>query len=212
VIGRPRRLPVDMNALAKRIKELRLKLHKSQTAFAEVVGVSQPTIVRWEKGEDTPEDERIRVMAKMARQSFIKFKYGQSSSEVGNFIVPVMGVIGTGEEVKKSQGGGEQLSERVSAPEGLEAEGLFALRVTGNSFRPIKDGWLAYYHQAEGVADDAIGELCVVELASGERLVKDIRRGSKPGLYTLLSWNANVDPLEDQVVKSASVILSFKHP
>lgn len=212
MIGRPRTLPFDMTVLAKRIRELRRLLRVSQSGFAKLCGVSQPTVVRWEKGEDVPVDEHMVKIARLARMGPLKFKYGQSAAEMGNMTILIVGVIGAGEEVKKTADGADTPNERVSAPEGLEAEGLFALKVTGNAFRPIRDGWIAYYHQASDVADEVMGELCVIELASGERLLKEIRRGSEPGRYTLLSWNSLVDPLENQDVKSASVILSFKHP
>lgn len=41
------------------IKELRKKLHLSQTEFAEAVGVSMRTVGSWERGESFPNAEQI---------------------------------------------------------------------------------------------------------------------------------------------------------
>lgn len=71
-----------------------------------------------------------------------------------------------------------------------------ALRVQGDSMLPhMKSGWVLYYSRHEQNPDDLIGQICVCALESGERMVKELQRGSKPGHYTLGSWNAS--PIED---------------
>lgn len=205
-----RKLPGTMADLAKRVRDLRNSLGLKQGPFAVLVGVSQPTVSRWESGEDDPEEENLVQLARLARATVAEFKYGQGALEGGALVVPVVGSIGDGEKVNDAQGGTNTDLERVALPPELEADGLVALRVTGNSLRPLRAGWLLYYRQADGIPDDAINEMCIVELADGQRLIKELRRGGTADRYTLLSWSANADPLEDQDVRRASRILDIR--
>lgn len=128
----------------------------------------------------------------------------------------MVSAVGMGETLFDVVGGaaGEAAAERVPAPPGVsaaEAEGLVAARVEGHALRPFRDGWLIYYRPSDHVPDEAIGRWCVVELADGRKLVKEVRRG-REGLFTLLSIGGGADPLEDQPVISASPIVAFTQP
>jgi hypothetical protein len=55
---------------------------------------------------------------------------------------------------------------------------------------PLKEGWLVFWSKdQDGVPEDCLGQLCVVQEAGGAMWLKDLRKGSKKGLYTLESWN-----------------------
>jgi hypothetical protein len=53
----------------------------------------------------------------------------------------------------------------------------------------LADGWIIYWSQPRPVSD-MINRLAVVQLADGRIMVKTIRNGSEPGLWTLTSFNA----------------------
>lgn len=123
--------------------------------------------------------------------------------------VPVIAYIGAGSEVfpmdDHAQGTGLEL---VDPPTGL-AQDCVAAIIRGHSMHPLKAGWLVFWAKdQDGVPEDCLGALCIVQVRNGPTLVKDLRRGSKPGLYTLESWNA--PPREDVDVEWASRIIDIR--
>src|ERR1700722_10820524 len=71
---------------------------------------------------------------------------------------------------------------------------------------PLQEGWLIFYGpEHQGVAEDCMGKLCVVQVKDGATLLKTVKRGSRKGLFRLESWNA--PPREDvKLVWAARVI------
>lgn len=71
---------------------------------------------------------------------------------------------------------------------------------------PLQEGWLIFYGpEHQGVSDDCMGKLCVVQVKDGATLLKTLKRGSRKGLFRLESWNA--PPREDvRLVWAARVI------
>lgn len=54
----------------------------------------------------------------------------------------------------------------------------------------FEDGDLVAYGGQAMTPDAAIGQTCIVQLSDGRMLIKTVRRGTAPGLYTLTSTNA----------------------
>lgn len=74
---------------------------------------------------------------------------------------------------------------------------------------PLRDGWLIFWVRDQpGVPEECVGQLCVVQVKDGPTLVKEVRRGSKKGLYRLESWNA--PPREDVELEWASKIIDIR--
>lgn len=202
--GKMRRIMVG---IASRVTALRQGLHLSQAKFAELVGVTQPTVSRWERGVDEPEDIHIAKMAALAGITEPQFRYGETGIN-GKLSAPAVGYVDIGESVQFVEG-----LEPVELPPELSAEGLKALIVRGNAFRPLRDGWRIYYKpDHDGIPDECINDLCVIELEDGRTFIKELRRGSESGTYTLNSWNANVDAIENVRVRRASLVLGTKRP
>lgn len=209
----PGKLRRVMVGIASRVAALRKARGWSQARFAEELGVTQPTVSRWERGIDEPEDIHIDRMASLAGISPAQFRYGTDTVN-GQLTVPVVGYVGAGEEIlpvdDHEMGGG---LEHVELPPELQDEGLCAVIIRGNSMRPLRDRWRVYYRRdQDGVPPDCIGELCVVKLLDGRLFLKELRRGSEPGTYTLNSWNASVDPIENQRVEWAALVEAVKRP
>ncbi len=123
--------------------------------------------------------------------------------------VAVVAYIGAGAEVfpvdDHAKGAG---LERVNPPTGL-SEDCVAAKIRGDSMHPLKDGWLVFWiKNQEGIPEDCLGALCVVQIKNGPTLLKDLRRGSRAGLYTLESWNA--PPRENVNVEWASRIIDIR--
>jgi transcriptional regulator with XRE-family HTH domain len=200
----------DPKALGERIKALRKELAQTQIQFAATLGTSQPTVSRWEAGLFTPQDSAfLQTMANLAGVTLSEFRYGESGAVRE---VSVAGYVGAGSRVYAiddyPRGAG---MEMVPAPEGGGGKPVVAVRVRGDSMLPMmKDGWLIFYHRDQmGVPDDCLGKLCVVKVAEdGLVLVKDLRRGSRPGRFTLLSVNA--DPIENVSLEWAARVISIR--
>lgn len=97
--------------------------------------------------------------------------------------------------------------KRVEAPQGIT--GCAAAIIQGDSMHPLRDGWLIFWVRDQpGVPEECIGQLCVVQVRNGPTLVKEVRRGSRRGLYRLESWNA--PPREDVELEWASKIIDIR--
>ncbi len=108
--------------------------------------------------------------------------------------VPIVGKIGAGGSVAfMSLQDDERLDfeDTVPRPPGVSGK-LVALVVEGYSMLPkYQEGDIIYIQrQHEGILEQDIGDDCAVRLKSGETYVKQLVRGSVPGLFTLRSLNA----------------------
>jgi len=96
----------------------------------------------------------------------------------------------------------------VDAPVGSGSD-VVALMIRGDSMHPMKDGWLIFYRRVqEGVPDDCLNQLCVVRTEDGKTLCKDLRKGTLPRRFTLLSWNA--EPRENVKLEWAAKVIDIR--
>lgn len=109
--------------------------------------------------------------------------------------VPLVGVVGAGAAMLLFEYGQHDPGERVTAPEGA-TDKTVAAEIRGASLGELFDRWLVYYDEIRDPPTyDLVNKLCVLGLADGRVVVKKLRRGSAPGLWTLLSNNDK--PIED---------------
>lgn len=93
----------------------------------------------------------------------------------------------------------------VGVPPGVES---VAARVDGDGLHPIPSGWIVFFEAAAKTPEEVIGKLCVVRVRGTQQpLIREVRRGATPGLYTLLSWSAS--PLEEVEVVEAHPVLAI---
>lgn len=121
--------------------------------------------------------------------------------------ITIAGSVGAGAKVPVfdayEKGGGPQ----VECPPGLSPHGIVAVEVEGNSMEPVYSaGDLLFYTRNghEGVPDEAVGHRCVCEDDKGMGWVKQIKLGSEPGLFNLISLNPGSDNLWDVRLKWAA--------
>lgn len=106
------------------------------------------------------------------------------------------------------RGGGIDTVER---PPDVGGDDLVALRIRGDSMRPLREGWVVYYRRdSDGVPSECLNELCVVRTSNGETYLKEVRRGYSPGRFNLHSWAQQTDPIEDVAVEWASKVISIR--
>jgi len=92
----------------------------------------------------------------------------------------------------------------------LEGDDYVAVRIKGESMRPMKEGWLMFFRKSDsGVPTECRDQLCVVKIANdGPMMVKELRWTKTPYLYNLLSWNA--EPIEDVAPDWAAKVIDIR--
>jgi phage repressor protein C with HTH and peptisase S24 domain len=118
----------------------------------------------------------------------------------------LVGKVGAGAEIHRFEEGVVLAS--IEAPPGLGD--CNAAEVEGDSMYPqLEAGWTVFYGpEHQGIPEECVGRLCVVQVKDGPILLKKLMRGSRKGLWRLESWNA---PLRDDVkVDWAAKVLDIR--
>lgn len=197
----------------------RLKAARERAGYATAAdaarafGWKEPTYTAHENGSRGVKARRAEAYSRAFRVRLPWLLTGDGSM-TANTKVPVVGYIGAGETVLSiddyPKGGGLDLVDR---PPDAHDDGLVALRIRGDSMRPLRDGWIVFYSRhAEGVPADAINNLCVIRLRSGETYLKELRRGYTAGRFNLHSWSAAGAPIEDAEIEWAARVEHISCP
>lgn len=186
----------------------------SQTRFAELIGVSQPQVSRYEREEDTPNEPKVlERIARLGKRTVPQLLYGSTADVNEAFTIPVVSYIGAGERVMPIDAGQHEYAELP--PDTQPDRRLRAMRVRGDSMRPLlSENWLIYYHQptAPGVEPECFNGLCVIETADGEMYIKELLQGSAPHLFHLVSFNPSTPVMRDVPVMWATPVVAFVNP
>lgn len=193
--------------IAERLKIARARRFRNPAEAARAMGVPEPTYYGHENGHRIPERDTVLKYAAFFHVPVDWLLTGKGSV-MGSTHVPVVGYIGAGAEIIPmddfAQGDGLEL---VPAPMGVDTP-CVAARIRGDSMYPFKSGWIVFWSEhPHGITEDCLGKLCVVKLLDGRMLLKELHRGSVPGSFNLLSWNA--PPLLDAAVEWATRVLSI---
>lgn len=178
----------------------------SMNEWAKRAGRPESTLRRFLTTEGATMDHRNLVA--FATAEGINLDYLLTTK--GKVLVPLVGKIGAGAEVRLLDGDSTQgYNESVEMPPGVDfSEDLQALEIEGDSMHPLRDRWRVFFSKRHnGVTDSEIGKLCIVQLDDGRRLLKELHRGSEAGRFNLASWNAPL--IADAVVVWASVVLAI---
>lgn len=123
--------------------------------------------------------------------------------------IPIVGTVGAGARVPVFEAYEPGTGPRVVCPPGLPNGDLVAVEVTGDSMEPsFFSGDLLFYRRDshDGVPSDAIGRICVCEDFDGMGWVKQVKRGSEPGFFHLISLNPTAENLHDIRLKWATPV------
>ena len=199
--GKPQRMK---NVRSNNIEKMRIMRGLTREELADKLDTTATTIYRKERGDRQLRLEELQDYARALSCT-------PEELVSANLKVPVVGYVGAGAKVypidDNSRGNG---LEMVDSPTGISNPDIVALYVRGESQEPqLEDGWVIfYYKRMEGVPHDCIGKLCVAARPNGEVMVKKVRQGSKPGLFHLLSKNA--DPILDTELSWASRVIDIR--
>lgn len=193
-----------MGSIAKKVRHLRLDAGLSQSALARLVGVKPQAIQALEAG-NIKKPKFILELANVL---------GVNPSELVDLpptkerTVPIVGIAQAG-TTNVTRSDTDNGYEETEAPIGATPNTV-AVEVRGNSMGGrLEEGDLVFYDdRREPVTPDLIGRLCIVEKKNGEVVIKKLQAGSKPGLYHLISYNA--EPEFDQELVWGARILSIR--
>lgn len=121
-------------------------------------------------------------------------------------LIEVEGIVGAGAAVFPIDDGAfEPIEPPFSVP-----DGAIAFVVQGDSMYPAyRAGTYLIAYRADDLTT-LLSKRAVVTLEDGRRLVKDVALGSKPGLFTLYSHNAQ--PIADVRLIAGARVLGTKEP
>lgn len=112
------------------------------------------------------------------------------------------GIIGAGQQVYPS----DQIDGTTVG--GIADEDAEAFEVAGDSMLPLAQPGDTVFFGSPRPPARLIGRECLVELIDGMRLFKTIERGSRAGLFDLISYNAS--PIRDVEIVKAGPFLGVR--
>jgi phage repressor protein C with HTH and peptisase S24 domain len=170
----------------------------SMAELARRVKTSPQQIDRLVKSQRKLTKEWAQKIAPFVKRSPAELLFGTDK-------VKVIGYVGAGAEVipidDHAQGAG---LEEIDRPAGVTGP-VVALIVRGDSMFPRYKEGEYLLHGDRQPPDGLVGRECVVWLADGRVLVKELMRGAS-GLYSLFSHNAPI--IENVSVEAASPVLA----
>ncbi|MDD8022391.1 MAG: S24 family peptidase [Paracoccaceae bacterium] len=191
------------HALKATNRSLRSVAIQSGVSYDQLKGLMQG------KSQRTNFDDGVRV-AKVFGVSVEDFLLGNLQAAPRS--VSVAGRVGAGAEIDlcDAYAKGDGLYH-VACPAEVSPHGIVAVEVMGESMEPMFfDGDVLFYSRAaaEGVPIEAIGRQVVAQTDDGRVWVKQLKIGTAPGLFHLLSLNpAGANLLDVKVTWAAAVRL-----
>lgn len=200
--------------MSNRIKEIRELKGYTLQKLQDATGISLQQLSRLELGQRRINQDNLQVMANALGVSISELLGEEDEKQQ----IPIVGYAEGSEEYLPINSNNEDMKFvefPVISRTDLLVRDLMAVKVKGDSMRPLmKDGWIIYFmrRKQQGIADNCLRNLCVVKLKNGHAYIKELRKGSKPNRYTLLSYGNQYDPLEDVDIEWASRVISFQSP
>lgn len=179
----------------------------TQQAVADHLGITHSAVNQWISKDAGPKRTRLQKVAEFLRVRLDWLLTGEG--EMSDSIV-VVGKVGAGAQIHSiddhALGAGLDTIER---PPGMYGR-VVGVEVEGDSMFPVYRRGDTIVYRRDAVTDFTrlIGKDCIVRTRDGRYFVKILRRGSKPGRYTLGSWNG--PDIEDVPLEWAAPVLWAK--
>jgi transcriptional regulator with XRE-family HTH domain len=204
-----------------RLKAARKDAGVKATAIANEFGISVQSVYDWERGESKPELDKLPVLARLVGRSIdwlLSDDEHLSSEDIAAGLPPqtlkrrikVKGYVGAGGQAipyNVDQGDFDEID--ATSRDGKDA---VAVRIVGSSMGVLFNGWYAVYDDVRRpVTDDLIGKgkICVVGLADGRVLVKQIERAGR-GRFNLISETE--PPIKNVEIEWAAQVTDIRSP
>lgn len=164
-------------------------------AWAKAAKVPDSTLRSYLRGQTNSLKSHVERKLADAAGVSVDAMYGRDyGAPLARHQVWVKGYLGAGNAIQLFEAMGENEGfYEVSRPPGVHGDvRLIAMEIRGGSMPPWRDGDVVYCEQRDHVDVQAIlGEACMVELADGGMLFKEVQQGYEPGTFNLLSWDGS---------------------
>lgn len=191
----------NMKSLADKIQQRLIELDRNPFEAARVGGLERSFINDVLIGrKKSVSYDNLPLVAKALDWSLAELMDIQVSTHAE---IPIYGSAGAREVVDIIPSDDQGVIDEVQP---LRAEdGFKAVVVKGISMLPAyRDGDVLFFREDHVPIDNLVGSDCIVITEDKNRAyVKRIMKGSKKGLYTLLSYAPGIDPLPDVKVLKA---------
>ena len=155
----------------KKLKELRKEYKISQRTLADMLGITQQAVAKWETGRSTPDTDTLQKLSSIFKVSIdnllgVEKSLDNAFTTVGNdFAIPIIGTVKAGyNSLAYNEDFGVEYAN-VHNP-----KDYFYLIVKGDSMEPrIKDGDLALVHKQNTLEN---GDLGVIVYGDNEGTLK----------------------------------------
>lgn len=203
---------MDMGEILQRIQLRGKEIGLSEQALSKEAGLSKDGIRNWRRrfqAGDESAGANVTSISKVAAAlgvSELWLLYGVTEQQPRP-TVAIAGAVGAGAMVPVFDAHEKGDGPQVECPPQLSPHGIVAVEVKGDSMEPVYSaGDLLFYTReaADGIPTDAIGHRCVCEDMNGMGWVKQVRAGSEPGLFNLISLNPGADNQHDVKLKWAA--------
>lgn len=196
---------LTMKSANERLRLARLKHFPSARAAAIRHNWVVSTYASHENGQTPVPTDAARDYARAFKVSAAWILTGEETKrERGKTSITIVGKVGAGAQViiEDDHGKGSGIGE-IDLP--TVDDNLMCVKVEGDSQRPrYFHGELVFYKADHFAPSQVVGQECVVRLQDGRMLIKTVRRGTRKGVYSLESWNA--DLIEDVVIDWAAPV------
>jgi transcriptional regulator with XRE-family HTH domain len=181
--------------------------YPTPTDAAKAFGWTVSTYLGHENGDRNPSRDAAKRYARAYRVRWEWLLEGEGNPTTGKSAGRLVGSVDAGSHVFLYDN--SKILEISETPPGAIAT-TSALEVMGGSMRGIADdGWLIFFDDDRKVPTPAlIGKLCVLQLKSGDILIRVLQPGRKRGCYDLES--ATAPTMRDQRVAWAARVTWIK--
>lgn len=190
-----------------RIRSLRQKAGLTLEQLAEKAGISRSYLNELELGAKTINAHRLEQVARALNVTTTDL------IEPEIMLVPIAGKVGAGSRVPLDDATEDGGLYRVRRPSQLAGMNVSAVEVVGDSMAPMyQPGHILFFSRNTdtGIPTEDLGMPCVVADEKGMAWVKQVTRGSEPGLFHLISLNRNAESVWDQrIIWAARVLLAL---
>ena len=186
----------------------------TQVELALHLGVSQPTVHRWERGQIRPQDSHVKRLVRIAADAGVDCRMAGDPLDwslwTAGQVVPLVGRVTAGGRVDLFDRKADAEPASASAPAGIATGTLAALVIEGEALLPLKAGWLLFYDTRPALPPSAfLDKLCIVHLTEGgPLLVRELHRGYRTKRFNLTCWTAA--PTEDADIAWASPVVDIR--
>lgn len=189
-----------MASLIDRLNELRTTANiPSYAEAARLYGIGYETYKAIVSGKRNLTVTNARKIARYHRVAVGWLLTGEGSPKSA-LMIPLQGRIGAGQEMML-------FDDNIDSVEGFfDSDTTTAFEVQGESMLPVaKSGDVVFFGLARRDVRPLLHQECAVILEDGRRFFKILQNGSRPGTYSLASYNGATIP--DVEVHSAGPFL-----